>query len=274
MAAEPRHLAGQLGTALTGPGYTADMDETLLDRIRVVLVGTTHPGNIGSTARAMKVMGLSRLVLVDPLKFPSGEATALASNADDLLATATVVDRLSDAIAGCGLVLGCSGRPRALPLPTLDARAAADRTLTEAGQHEVALVFGREKTGLHEEDLRLCNYLVRIPTSATYDSLNLAQAVQVVCYEVRQALLVHEPRELAPPDWKPEPPERLEVFFQRLEQALLEIQFLNPAQPKRLMQRLRRLTLRARPDENELNILNGIVSAMLETARGERKPRG
>jgi len=250
------------------------MDETLLNRVRVVLIGTTHPGNIGSAARAMKVMGLSQLVLVDPLKFPSGEATALASNADDLLASARVVDTFAEAIAGCGLVLGCSGRPRALALPTLDARAAAARALVEAQSHEVALVFGREKTGLHEEEMRACHYLVRIPTSATYDSLNLAQAVQVLCYEIRQAVLVDQPREIAPPDWTPEPPERLELFFSRLEQALTEIQFLNPAQPKRLMQRLRRLTLRARPDENELNILNGIVTAMLETARGERKARG
>ncbi|MFW5815807.1 MAG: RNA methyltransferase [Wenzhouxiangella sp.] len=254
------------------------MDESLLKRIRVVLVGTTHPGNIGSTARAMKVMGLSRLVLVDPRTFPSGEATALASNADDVLAAATVVDTFTDAIAGCALVLGCSGRPRALPMPTLDARSAAARALVEAGRHEVAVVFGREKTGLHDVEIRACHYLVSIPTSATYDSLNLAQAVQVVCYEIRQALLGGLPGglpgEIAPPDWTPEPPERLEVFFRRLEQALLEIQFLNPAQPKRLMQRLRRLYLRARPDENELNILNGIVSATLETARGERKPKG
>ncbi|TVS12720.1 MAG: RNA methyltransferase [Wenzhouxiangella sp.] len=246
----------------------------MLDRIRIVLVGTTHPGNIGSTARAMKVMGLKRLVLVDPLRFPSGEATALASNADDVLAAATVVESFTEAIAGCGLVLGCSGRARALPLPTLDARTAAARGLLEAGQHEVAVVFGREKTGLHNEEIRACHYLVTIPTSAVYDSLNLAQAVQVICYEIRQAMLGELPGEMTPPDWVPEPPERLEVFFQRLEQALLEIRFLNPAQPKRLMQRLRRLTLRARPDENELNILNGIVSATLETARGERKPKG
>ncbi|MEE4637413.1 MAG: RNA methyltransferase [Wenzhouxiangella sp.] len=250
------------------------MNEELLKRIRVVLVGTTHPGNIGSTARAMKVMGLSRLVLVSPRTFPSGEATALASNADDVLAAAKVVDSFTDAIAGCGLVLGCSGRPRALPMPTLDARAAAARALSESGRYEVAVVFGREKTGLHDVEIRACHYLVSIPTSATYDSLNLAQAVQVICYEIRQAMLGELPREIAPPDWNPEPPERLEIFFQRLEQALLEIQFLNPAQPKRLMQRLRRLYLRARPDENELNILNGIISATLETARGERKPKG
>jgi TrmH family RNA methyltransferase len=249
------------------------MEESLLGRIRVVLMGTTHPGNIGSTARAMKVMGLSQLVLVNPRTFPSGEATALASNADDLLAQATVVESLTDAIAGCGLVLGCSGRPRALALPTLDARVGAARALAESQQHEVALVFGREKTGLHEEEMRACHYLLRIPTSATYDSLNLAQAAQVVCYEIRQALLVDEPREILPVDWTPEPPERLELFFSRLEQALTDVGFLNPAQPKRLMQRLRRLTLRARPDKNELNILNGIVSAMLEAARGGREPK-
>jgi TrmH family RNA methyltransferase len=250
------------------------MNEEPLKRIRVVLVGTTHPGNIGSTARAMKVMGLARLVLVEPRTFPSGEATALASNADDVLAAATVVETFTEAIAGCSLVLGCSGRPRALPMPTLDARTGAARAVVEAGQHEVALVFGREKTGLHDAEIRACNYLVSIPTSTIYDSLNLAQAVQVLCYEIRQALLGDSPGEMAPPDWTPEPPERLEVFFQRLEQSLLEIRFLNPAQPKRLMQRLRRLYLRARPDENELNILNGIVSATLETARGERKPKG
>jgi TrmH family RNA methyltransferase len=221
----------------------------------------------------MKVMGLSRLVLGNPHKFPSGEATALASNADDLLAGASVVESFTEAVSGCGLVLGCSGRPRALPLPTIDARLGAARALAEAEQHEVALVFGREKTGLHEDEMRACHYLLKIPTSETYDSLNLAQAVQVICYEIRQALLIDQPREVDPPDWLPEPPERLELFFARLEQGLTAIDFLNPAQPRRLMQRLRRLTLRARPDENELNILNGIVSAMLETARGSREPK-
>ncbi len=249
------------------------MDESLLARVRVVLIGTTHPGNIGSAARAMKVMGLSRLVLVSPHKFPSGEATALASNADDVLERASVVESFTEAISGCGLVLGCSGRPRALPLPTIDARLGAARAVAEADQHDIALVFGREKTGLHEEEMRACHFLLKIPTCEIYGSLNLAQAVQVVCYEIRQALLVNQPREFDPPDWRPEPPERLELFFARLEQALMAVDFLNPAQPKRLMQRLRRLTLRARPDENELNILNGIVSAMLETARDRREPK-
>ncbi len=238
-----------------------------LANIRIVLVGTTHPGNIGATARAMKVMGLERLVLVSPERYPSGEATAMASSADDVLARAVVVDDFMDAIAGCGLVLGTTARMRSLPQPVLDPRTAAERMVAEVGSHEIALVFGREKSGLNNEEVRHCNWLINIPTSEHYSSLNLAQAVQILCYELRLAALGGSPGETTPPDWEPQPPERLEFYFQRLEEALLEIRFLNPAQPKRLMQRLRRLYLRARPDENELNILNGIVSAMLETAR-------
>lgn len=241
--------------------------------IRVVLVGTTHPGNIGATARAMKVMGLERLVLVAPERFPSGEATAMASRADDVLASAVVVDDFLDAISGCGLVLGTTARLRSLPQPVLDPRAAASRVKSESEKHEVAVVFGREKSGLNNAEVRHCNWLVNIPTSETYQSLNLAQAVQIVAYELHLALTGGGRGEIDPPDWRPEPPERLEFFFERLETALREIGFLNPAQPKRLMQRLRRLFLRARPDENELNILNGIVSDILETARERRKEK-
>ena len=235
--------------------------------IRIVLVGTTHPGNIGATARAMKVMGLERLVLVSPERYPSGEATAMASSADDVLASAVVVDDFMEAIAGCGLVLGTTARMRSLPQPVLDPRTAAERVVAEIGSHEIALVFGREKSGLNNEEVRHCNWLVNIPTSEAYSSLNLAQAVQILTYEMHLAAIGGGPGETLPPDWEPQPPERLEFFFERLETALHEIRFLNPNQPKRLMQRLRRLYLRARPDENELNILNGIVSAMLETAR-------
>ncbi len=239
-----------------------------LDYIRIVLVGTSHPGNIGSTARAMKVMGLSKLVLVAPeAQFPSSRATALATSADDLLQSAVVVDHLIEAINGCGLVLGTTARPRSLPLPVLDPRTAGLRTLTEASQHEVAVVFGRESSGLTNEETRLCHHIINIPTSQEYHSLNLAQAVQVVCYELHMAALGEMPGEVAPPDWQPEPPERVEFYYQRLEHVLKTIGFLNPDQPKRLMQRLRRLYQRARPDENELNILNGILSATLEAAR-------
>lgn len=235
--------------------------------IRVVLVGTTHPGNIGATARAMKVMGLSRLYLVSPQGFPSGEATARASHADDILAGAVVVDGFMEAIAGCPLVLGTSGKDWSLPQPAIDPRTAAAKAVAEAGNHEVALVFGREKTGLHVEEIKHCHSLISIPTSETYGSLNLAQAVQILAYEVHLAMIGGAPGETPPSDWHPVEPERLEFFFKRLEESLLAIRFLNPRQPKRLMQRLRRLYLRARPDENELNILNGIVSHTLGVVR-------
>lgn len=235
--------------------------------IRIVLVGTTHPGNIGAAARAMKVMGLDRLYLVDPARFPSVEATAMASSADDVLADAVVVDDFMDAIAGCGLVLGTTARLRSLPQPLLDPRAAAEKAVAESASHEIAIVFGREKSGLNNEEVRHCHWLVNIPTSEAYSSLNLAQAVQILAYEVHLALAGGGPGETPPPDWQPVPPEKLEFFFERLEESLLAIRFLNPAQPKRLMQRLRRLFLRARPDENELNILNGIVSHTLGVVR-------
>jgi len=216
----------------------------------------------------MKVMGLQRLYLVAPeAPFPSSRATALATSGDDVLQQAVVVDTLLDAIEGCGLVLGTSARQRSLPLPLLDPRSAAARRLAEAPSHDVALVFGREKSGLNNEETRLCHYLVNIPTSAEYHSLNLAQAVQVLAYELHLALRGDTPGEIEPPDWRPEPPERLEIYFERLEATLKAIGFLNPRQPKRLMQRLRRLYLRARPDENELNILNGIVSHTLGIVR-------
>lgn len=244
---------------------------TALANIRIVLVGTSHPGNIGSAARAMKVMGLDRLYLVAPeAPFPSSRATALATSGDDILERAIVVEELLDGIAGCGLVLGTTARLRSLPLPVLDPRAAATRSLAEASNHEIAIVFGREKSGLSNDETRLCHYLVNIPTSKEYHSLNLAQAVQVVTYELHMAALSALPGEIDPPDWQPQPPERMEVYFQRLEQSLLAIGFLNPEQPKRLMQRLRRLYQRARPDENELNILNGIVSATLDLSHERR----
>ncbi len=237
-----------------------------------MLVGTTHPGNIGAAARAMKVMGLERLYLVSPLKFPSSEATAMASSADDVLENAVTVDSFMDAIAGCSLVLGTTARLRSLPQPLLDPRTAAGRVASEAGQHELALVFGREKSGLSNEEAKHCHALINIPTSERYSSLNLAQAVQILAYEVHLALLGGGPGETLPADWQPVAHERLEIYFQRLEESLLAIRFLNPDQPKRLMQRLRRLYLRARPDENEFNILSGIVSRTLGAVR-ERKER-
>jgi len=246
------------------------MDE-ILQKIRIVLVGTTHPGNIGATARAMKVMGLERLYLAAPqARFPSAKATAMATSADDLLEKAVVTENLLEAISGCGLVLGTTARLRSLPLPVTDPRTASRRVAAEAGTYEIAIVFGRENSGLSNDETRLCHQLINIPTSREYHSLNLAQAVQVVTYELHMTLLGESPGDVDPPDWVPEPAEKMEFYYQRLEQTLLAIGFMNPDQPKRLMQRLRRLYQRARPDENELNILNGILSATLEAARGRR----
>ncbi|HLS04685.1 MAG TPA: RNA methyltransferase [Wenzhouxiangella sp.] len=236
------------------------------DRIRIVLVGTTHAGNIGAAARAMKVMGLHRLYLVAPQGFPSSVATAMAAGADDILAAAAVVDNFGDAVADCQLVMGTTARRRSLPKPLLPPRLAAQRAVDESVRHEVALVFGREKSGLSNDEASRCNALINIPTSDSYSSLNLAQAVQIMAYEARLAMLEEPPSEVAPADWEPAEIGRLEVFIDRLEQCLFDIRFLVPGQSTRLMQRLRRLFLRARPDDNELNILNGIVSAIRRTA--------
>jgi len=242
------------------------------DKIRIVLVGTTHPGNIGSAARAMKVMGLRRLYLAGvEAPFPSSRATALATSADDLLQSAVVTDSLLEAIADCQLVIGTSARTRALPLPLFDPRTAAQHVVAQAPSQEVAIVFGREKSGLTNEETGMCHQLINIPTSKEYNSLNLAQAVQVVTYEIFMTLQGGAPGLIEPADWVPESAERVDFFLKRLEETMLRIGFLNPDQPKRLMQRLRRLYQRAQPDENELNILNGILSATLEAADGGRK---
>ncbi|MEN1726799.1 MAG: RNA methyltransferase [Pseudomonadota bacterium] len=244
----------------------------LSNNIRIVLVGTTHPGNIGSAARAMKVMGLHRLYLAAiEAPFPSSRATALATSADDLLQTAVVTDSLMEAIADCQLVIGTSARSRSLPLPLMNPRSAARHVVEHATDQQVAIVFGREKSGLTNEETDLCHQLINIPTGKEYNSLNLAQAVQVVTYEIFMTMLGELPDLVEPADWTPESAERVDFYMKRLEETLLAIGFMNPDQPKRLMQRLRRLYQRARPDENELNILNGILSATLESARGRQQ---
>ena len=236
----------------------------LMQRIRLVLVNTTHPGNIGAAARAMKVMGLTGLHLVTPKIFPHAEATARASGADDVLQTVTLHAALGSAVAGCGLVLGTSARLRSLAMPQMDARAAARRAISETGQHEVALLFGRERHGLTNDEMQRCHALVHIPSNPDYSSLNLAQAVQIVAYELRMAALGGDGQELEALGWKPVDGLQMERFYQHLEQMLLDIRFLNPQQPKKLMMRLRRLFNRARPDQNEINILRGILSAAQE----------
>lgn len=236
-----------------------------LDNVRVVLVETSHPGNIGAAARAMKNMGLSRLVLVRPALFPHAEATARASGADDLLHRAQLADDLDAALTGCALVVGSTARRRSLSAPELDPRAGA-ATLLEAGrQAPVALLFGRERTGLTNAELDRCHYLVRIPTDPAYSSLNLGAAVQVLAYELRMAALGGDDAAApTPPPPPPAPAEELERFYEHLETVLLETGFLDPANPRHLMRRLRRLYNRARPDQNEINILRGILAAVQE----------
>lgn len=232
-----------------------------LSRIRVVLINTTHPGNIGATARAMKVMGLKQLHLVTPRTFPSAEATAMASGADDLLQHAVVHETLESALAGCSLVLGTSARLRSLPMPQMDLRKAAESALAEHETQDIAILFGRERYGLTNDEMQCCHQLVHINTNPDYGSLNLAQAVQVMAYELRMAAVGEGGTTVAPSDWVPVDAGQMELFYTHLEETLLDIRFLNPDQPKRLMARLRRLFNRARPDQNEINILRGILTA-------------
>ncbi len=209
----------------------------------------------------MKVMGLSRLHLVNPKTWPSAEATALASGAADLCHAAAVHAELEPALSGCRLVLGTSARLRSLSMPQMDVRAAARHSLAEAAEGDVALLFGREAHGLTNEEMQRCHHLVHIETNPEFGSLNLAQAVQVVSYELRMAALGGGGDQRPAMDWAPVDAEQMERFFEHLEQTLLDIRFLNPDHPKRLMMRLRRLFNRARPDQNEMNILRGILAA-------------
>jgi len=229
--------------------------------IRIVLVGTTHPGNIGAVARAMKNMGLSDLALVKPRHFPHEEATARASGATDLLDNATVVDTLAEALTDCIYVAGASARPRAINWPTMGPRDCAERMISEARSGKVAAVFGPEKSGLHNDDLDLCHTLLTIPTNPDFSSLNLAMAVQVFAYELRVASTLD-----AGPAFQTEAPpassEEMEHFYIHLETVLRDIRFLDPDNPRHLMRRLRRLFIRARPDQNEVNILRGILTAI------------
>lgn len=232
-----------------------------LDNIRFVLVGTTHPGNIGAAARAMKTMGLSNLHLVAPHHYPSAEATARASGADDVLAKAVVHDDLLSAISGCQQVYGMSARLRHLPVPVVNPKEAVTEILQQPEQHQIAILFGREHSGLNNEELDRCQYLINIPANPDYSSLNLAAAVQVFAYELKmaddatiEAGRIGEAREAINA-------EDLDHLYQHFEQSLTAIGFLNPDNPKQLMRRLKRLFNRADLDRNELQILHGILRA-------------
>jgi tRNA (cytidine32/uridine32-2'-O)-methyltransferase len=238
--------------------------------IRIVLVNTTHPGNIGGVARAMKNMGLADLWLVAPTHFPAEEANWRAVAASDVLESAQVVDTLAEAIGDCQLVIGTSARGRRIPWPVLDPRHCAEQAMTAAAREErVAFVFGREDRGLTNEELQQCNLHLHIPTHEDYTSLNLAMAVQIVAYELRMQVVSGELPDDACADWD-EPfstAAAMEHYYEHLEQTLTEIGFLDPAAPRQLMPRLRRLYGRLRLDEMEMNILRGILTETQKSIR-------
>jgi TrmH family RNA methyltransferase len=230
--------------------------------VRIVLVEPSHPGNIGAAARAMKTMGLSEMALVAPKIFPTQEATARAAGADDVLADARVTRTLVEAIGDCGFVVGASARLRSMRWPVVDPRTCAEAVWRQVAHTKVAIVMGPEQSGLTNEDLGRCQQLVHIPTDPEFGSLNLAMAVQVLCYELRMAQV----RIQAPPVEAREAPlasaADLEGFHLHLERVLADAGFLHADHQKQLKLKLRRLFHRARLDQNEINILRGALTAL------------
>lgn len=235
----------------------------MLQNIRIVLVETSHTGNMGSVARAMKTMGLTNLYLVNPLVKPDSQAIALAAGASDVIGNATIVDTFDEAIAGCSLVVGTSARSRSLPWPMLDPRECGLKSVEEGQQAPVALVFGRERVGLTNEELQKCHYHVAIAANPEYSSLNLAMAVQVITYEVRMAWLQSQETEASEVSESPYPlVDDLERFYQHMEKMMVASGFIREATPGQVMSKMRRLFTRARPEKDELNILRGMLSSL------------
>lgn len=242
----------------------------MLRNIRVVLVETSHPGNIGAVARAMKNMCLSQLVLVRPKVFPSAEATSRASGADDVLHAAQVVEELGDAIADCTLAVGASARLRSVEWPQLDPRVCAQEVIRTARNTPVALVFGRESSGLTNDELARCRFLVHIPSNPAYSSLNIAMAVQVVTYEIYAAVALPAATTTVPDgSFERATAQQMQGLFQHLHQTIGDIGFTDPSHSDKLMRRLCRLFQKAEPDAKDVNILRGILSA----AQGRKSMR-
>ncbi|MEZ8103244.1 tRNA (cytosine(32)/uridine(32)-2'-O)-methyltransferase TrmJ [Vibrio bivalvicida] len=235
----------------------------MLNNVKVVLVGTSHSGNIGSAARAMKVMGLSNLVLVDPQCSIDEQTLALAAGAADIAQNAQVVSTLAEAVEDCALVVGSSARSRTLEWPMLEPRECGQKFVEEGQSAPVALVFGRERTGLTNDELQTCHYHVCIPANPEYSSLNLAMAVQTLSYEIRMAYLEREQSLYEPQDVIEYPRHKeLELFFAHLEKVAKQTQFISEEQPGKVMNKLRRMFNRARPESQELNILRGILTSI------------
>ena len=257
-----------------------------LSHVRIVMVNTTLPANIGSALRAMKTMGLSKLVLVAPKTYPHPDIDALAAGATDLIEQIEIVETLADAIKDCHLVFGTSARSRTIPWPLLDARPAAEKSISAVvnDQQDVAVVFGREDRGLTNEELALANYHVTIPVNTDYGVLNVAQAIQVICYEMRMATLAvvesgeDEAASMPVTDtesmqWD-EPlvtHEQMEQFYPHIEKMLAEIEFLDPKNPRLLPLRLRRLFGRIQLDRMEYHLLRGIFSRVQALNNGTWK---
>ncbi|ACP05025.1 RNA methyltransferase [Vibrio cholerae MAK 757] len=235
----------------------------MLERVKVVLVGTTHSGNIGSAARAMKVMGLSQMVLVDPQCQVDAQAIALAAGASEIALNAQIYPTLEAAVADCGLVVGTSARSRTLEWPMLEPRECGEKLISEAKQHSVAMVFGRERTGLTNDELQLCHYHVCVPANPEYSSLNLAMAVQLLSYEVRMAYLALQQSSQSSTLQEEYPRhQELERFYAHLEQVIMQTEFISAQQPGQVMNKLRRMFTRARPEAQEINILRGILTSV------------
>jgi tRNA/rRNA methyltransferase len=231
-----------------------------LKNIRVVLCGTVHPGNIGAAARALKTMGLEQLVLVAPKRFPDRQAEWLAVGAGDVLSRARVCANLDEALAGSAFSVACTTRPREIAVPMVAAREAAARLVEVARAQPVALVFGSETCGLTTAEVHLCHLLAAIPANPEFSSLNLAAAVQVFAYELRLAALG-----AGIPDGRTRTlanHEDMERFYEHLERAMVENGFLNPEHPTKLMPRLRRLFNRAQLEQEEVNILRGVIKVL------------
>lgn len=235
-----------------------------LTNIKIVLIETSHTGNMGSAARAMKTMGLNQLCLVNPVIKPDSQSISLAAGASDIIKNAQIVNSMDIAIADCQLVIGTSARSRHLQWPHLESYQCGDKIVAELQQgHRVALVFGRERVGLTNEELQKCHYHVSIPANPQYSSLNLAMSVQVLCYEIRRAMLQFngQPDQNVTTCDYPKDID-LQRYYQHLEQTLIKTDFINPNHPGQIMGRLRRLFNRARLEQQELNILRGILTSI------------
>lgn len=270
-------------TLLESPSRRLVLGIDMYKNVRIVMVNTTHPGNIGAAARAIKTMGFARLVLVAPKEFPAQKATWRASGATDVLENCLVVSEFEQAIEDCQLVIGSSARNRRIPWPMVTPNECGKLVAQHAEREQVALVFGREDRGLTNEELQRCHYHVHIPANEEYGVLNVAAAIQVIVYELRMAMMEWQRLRQASPAGQTKPlmelttvrwdedlatAKELEQFIEHLEQTLVDIEFHDRDNPRQLMTRLRRLFSRSRMDKMEVNILRGILSAVQNKTGG------